>query len=808
MPTPDFHVVGADHIDLAWKKASGEMAELQESFVVRLLDLLETNPRFTYVIEQAAHFRRLAAHRPDLLDRIRRYVVEGRLEVVGCMASTMETNMPCGEAFVRNQLLGIRWFQEHFDVKPQVGWLVDTFGVNAQVPQILRQFGVRHLMANRLGGEKFVDVFHAEGLDGSRVLVAGRDVFSPHVKAPRVHFRFTGTWDEIDRLFQDCEGLEGDGPFLVVPYMENEILPSSRIDDALRRLTALRPGARYSLPRDFFRALESTGEVFPVESADLNPEFTGCFSQRIEPRLANRRAEALLLEAEQWRSLSGLGDEAARAEVEGAWWIMAFNHFHDVFTGSHPTFVMNEVLGNFREVERVADGLLRPVFGERAKAVSAAKPLDVTVVNSTPWSRRGLVGIPLEPGWQGTPRVERGGRSVPSTVDGEHLLFVADLPAAGARGYRIVPEAEASNRTVWQRVENATIQNEHVRLELDRDRGIRSLVGKKSGRVVLENAGGLLTLQRDHGNFQYEMPVGSELAAAACTMDLRVSRAPGLCEKAALSGEFPSLDGSPGTPARWTVELTLVDGIPWVDVAVRVDWDAEASRLRLKVPSTIDSAGGIYEVPFGVVNRRPYAPGFNKKGEWPAQRFVAIEDAEHGLALVNTGVPGVEASGGTLWSTILRAPKTEYAGMVPDDTSSQHGHHVFRFALVPYDGSLSQSPVLRAAQELNSPPRVFTGSRLSGDRDSAIELHDPAVVMASVKIPEDGVHTDSILRIYEATGTARRCTIRVAGATEAWLTDLPEQAREPLDCRGGVIEVALKPFEIRTIRVRLSGSRR
>ena len=36
----------------------------------------------------------------------------------------------------------------------------------------------------------------------------------------------------------------------------------------------------------------------------------------------------------------------------------------------------------------------------------------------------------------------------------------------------------------------------------------------------------------------------------------------------------------------------------------------------------------------------------------------------------------------------LRAPERDRVGLVPDDTSSQHGRHTFRFALLPYAGTI------------------------------------------------------------------------------------------------------------------------
>ena len=235
------HVIASSHVDMAWKKNREEMKDLFESMIVRVLDMMDWTPDFTFVVEQAAHFRQLAETRPDLVDRVGRYVREGRIEVVGGMATTLETNIPCGESFIRNMNLGMKWFQANMGVKVKTGWLIDTFGINAQVPQLLCQAGVTQLMANRFGGEKTEDIFYAVGLDGSQVLVAGRDVFSPAFRNKHVFFHFTQDWRAVDSLFEEAGHANQDSPLLVMPYVENEILPNGRIIQAARyRMPCLR----------------------------------------------------------------------------------------------------------------------------------------------------------------------------------------------------------------------------------------------------------------------------------------------------------------------------------------------------------------------------------------------------------------------------------------------------------------------------------------------------------------------------------------------------------------------------------------
>jgi alpha-mannosidase len=389
MTNQKYWVVGNTHIDLAWKKNRQEMAELLDIFIARVLDMLDSHPTFTYTIEQAAHYRLLKERRPDLFARIKRYVQEGRLEMVGGMASTLETNIPNGESFVRNQFLGLKWVKEHLEADVRTPWLIDTFGLHAQLPQVLRQFGFNRLMANRFGGNKNHDVFLAEGLDGSTMLVAGRDVYSPLVNEEHVIWRTANNWEAVDQLYTAARKTVGTGPFLVTAYTENEVLPSLRSDIHINRANEAEGEEtwQYGTLSSFFDALEATNKEWPVLSADLNPEFTGTFSLRTIIRLRNRTAENLLLEAEKWSALLGL--TAVKTQLEEAWWELAYIQFHDVFTGSHPTNVFRDVLESLDGVQRSAADIIDRALRVQDRATTpAVGQTFVKVTNGLPWPRR------------------------------------------------------------------------------------------------------------------------------------------------------------------------------------------------------------------------------------------------------------------------------------------------------------------------------------------------------------------------------------------------------------------------------------
>ncbi|MFC4776896.1 glycoside hydrolase family 38 C-terminal domain-containing protein [Paenibacillus sp. GCM10023252] len=830
MTNQKYWVVGNTHVDLAWKKNRDEMIEVFDTLIVRVLDVLDSHPTFTYTIEQAAHYRLLEKRRPDLFARVKAYVQEGRLEMVGGMASTLETNFPNGECFVRNQLIGLRWVEEHLGVQVRTPWLIDTFGINAQVPQLLRGFGFDRLMANRFGGKLNEDVFIAEGIDGTKLLIVGMDVYSPYVKHGHLYWKFVKDWAEVDRLFERAANHEEEGPILITAYTENEVLPSLRPDVHIARGNAEgREGTwQYSTYSAFFDVLQGLDKKWPVHQGDLNPEFTGTFSQRIAIRLRNRQVETKLLEAEKWATLTGLEDW--QAKLDEAWWELAYIQFHDVFTGSHPTEVYVGLMESLDEVGQLAEEVL-----ERALTVSESRrtPLQgssgVQVFNSLPWERSDLVVLPLDEQLSGVKQVMQADRALPFDVKDGQLRFQATVPSVGSSVITIEHalaqssaeggEAAVSEETgvsgegavngvaglCGQSADRGFIENEYMRLECDTITLIKRLVWKETGAVLIEDAHDLLAVQRDHGSFQIEELHGEPIPASVCRVQLLRCEETALGSRVVLRGSYPAVADIGGEGfLRWEAELELRKGRPALDVSFRVNWQGEGSRLRFNLPTKLATQEGIYEIPFGTVRRKPYRVRGTAHGEWPAHRFVTIEDGQHGIAVINTGAAGVEVSSGALSTTLLRAPKSEYAGMIIDHTSSQHGVHHFPFVIVPYSGSWVQSSVVQLAQETNErlTSKVYNEQLpKQGEAASWLRLSPGHVVLSAVKRPESGAD-ELLIRLYETAGLPAEAELWVLGAVEATRSSVREDdTDERISCSEGTMKLSLQPFEITTVRI-------
>lgn len=808
---PQFFVVGLTHIDLAWKKTRQEHAEILEANTLRLLDVLDHHPEYTYLIEQAAHYRTLAERRPDLIARLREHLLQGRLEFVGGLASTLETNGPSGESFVRNQLLGLRCINDLFGVTAQSGYLIDTFGVHAQVPQILRQFGLTTLLANRFGGNLDRDVFTVRGLDGSRILIAGRDAASPHVRPERVFFMMAENYQEIDSLFEQASTCVTDGPVLVMPYTEYTSIASPYIARTLAQKQAAGQKWQFATLGTFFDALSAHQDDRPEYDADLNPEFSGTFSLRVGLRCLHRAAGSALIEAEKWAALLKVTGSATASR--DAWWTMAYAESHDVYTGSHPTAVFVDTIAQLNDVKAHAEALLAECAAALAARPGSGEP-GLVAMNGLPWVRDAVVGVDLPDGEinGGVRGVTDGGRELPFEVQGRRLYFRTTFDGISAKRLRILRDADiagaakdsdgAGRSSVPK--QSVSIANGLVTVSADAAHGLRLVVADCDGKPG-QTIGIDLVMQEDRGNFQIENLVAAEVSSLVGSVEAVGPFVSSLRKRLILRGSFPAMWQQNPEPLTWELECAVYDDRPDVELVVRMNWQAEASRARLKVTTGFDASEGIFEIPFGAVRRLPYHSRKTAKGEWPVQRWVAVEENDRGVALINKGNGGAEVAAGAICQTLLRAPVGEYAGMIPDDTSSQHGQHQFEFSILPYRGSWTDGACIGIGQELNTPVHAFF---VQGDdpatNETFMSLSPSTVVLSTVKAPEDGQENEVIVRVYEATGQPTTASVFVRGAMQAWQSNLTEAKLAPADCTEGRLSVPLEPFEIKTMRLQLS----
>ena len=133
--------LGHCHIDTAWlwpwevtKKKIARSWNTQ-------IDLMDRYPEHHFVATSAQQYAWLEEYYPRDFERLKPRVADGRFELVGGTWLEHDANIPSGESFCRQFMLGQSFFKSRFGKTCDIFMLPDTFGYSAALPQIARLCG-------------------------------------------------------------------------------------------------------------------------------------------------------------------------------------------------------------------------------------------------------------------------------------------------------------------------------------------------------------------------------------------------------------------------------------------------------------------------------------------------------------------------------------------------------------------------------------------------------------------------------------------------------------------------------------------
>lgn len=793
------HLIGHGHIDPTWLWRWTEGYEEVRATFRSALDRMDETPGFRFTASSACFYHWMKEAEPELYARIRGRVREGRWEIAGGLWIEPDCNLPCGESFVRQGLLGQRFFEQEFGRRCHVGFNPDSFGHAGTLPQILRGLGLTHYVFMRpMPGIEmdFPDgtTFWWESPDGSRVLTTNL----------AESYNADGElWDRMDRFWRDPNLLPGQRDVLCFFGVGNHGGgPTKRaIADILRAQDdPAMPDARFSTLAEYFAAFEARFDAAaaPTLARELQHHARGCYSAHAGIKRWMRRAEHTLLAAERWAAVAaraGLLPYPA-ADLERAWRQVLYNQFHDIIAGSSIAASYEDSRDQLGAACAAATEISNRVAQAVARGIdTTAEGNTIVVFNPLPWPVREPVLVPpiVERCLDGPLRlVDHEGAEHPvqrvrgeRVGDGQRRAFVAAVPALGYRCYHLRQGAPAPPVDAPE-ASPTRLANRWWRIDFDPWSGHwQRVVDAQTGRGVLRESAVLAALADhsdtwSHGVAAYRSEVGRFGGAR-----LRVAEA------------GPVL-ATVRSVARWgaseaQVETTLYRDHPAIDLIVRVNWQEAYQLLKIAFDTGLEDTHAVYEAPYGHVVRAANGD------EEPGQSWVALsgtrDGARHGLALINAGQYSFDADGGAIRATLLRSPAYAHHDPWRHDSESGHeimdqGWHTIRLRVLPHAGAWQDIGLPALAWAFNSPPFAHVESAHPGHRPAAASLLECAgagVVCAAVKRAEDG--DDLVLRLHEAHGAATEARIRIDGAPT-----------------GGPL--ALRPHEIATVLVSPDGTLR
>ena len=124
------------HIDMNWMWSYPETVASTLATFRTMLILMDEYPDFCFSQSQAAVYRIVEEHDPNMMEEIKRRIAQGRWEVTATAWVEADHNMPNTESMLRHieytrEYLMSKWGVTHFDID----FSPDTFGHNANLPE-------------------------------------------------------------------------------------------------------------------------------------------------------------------------------------------------------------------------------------------------------------------------------------------------------------------------------------------------------------------------------------------------------------------------------------------------------------------------------------------------------------------------------------------------------------------------------------------------------------------------------------------------------------------------------------------------
>lgn len=788
---PQFYAVGNAHIDLAWLWPFAETHRKTARTFAAQLRLLEEYPEYLFIQSQPAIYEMCREHYPELFERIVQAQKEGRWIADGAMWVEPDTNMAGGEALIRQLIYGKKYFMEVFGTDSQVLWLPDTFGYTGALPQILKGCGVRYLVTQKIfwsynGGEPFpYHYFNWEGIDGSRVTA-----FLPTNYTYKANPEEAGNVWKTRGQKRDLEGF-----LYPVGYGDGGGGPCRDHVESIRRMENLEGSVKVKMtaPLQFFRQMESMGGPKHTYVGELYlSAHRGTYTSQAKMKKNNRRAEEMLHGLEVWCALSARkGGEYPAEQIEELWKTVLLHQFHDILPGT-----------SIRRVYEEADAAFSQLFEQGAlleqKAIDVLGRKDgYSVWNPLGFARKAVVTLPEE----FSEGVCADGIPVPVGRGVNGLEALLELPSVGAVSLTPAAAAPAEEKVKAERVENGyLLENSRVRALVDTQGQVTSFCLKNRDRVKEFAAEPMnhFCMYKDVPRRYDAWDVDSnyrmqEIAHPVSLVSVRVLQSGGLRAIVEVTGKIGK--------SSYVQYIRLDAESTRLEFETKIDWKEQHRLLKVAFPVQVYAENGINEIQFGYVQRpahrsRPYE---QDRFEVCNHRYTALCDQNQGAAILNDCKYGISMNGNAMELTLLRA------AAVPERYTDR-GEHTFVYAFTAWEGSFYDSDVVKQGYELNTAVLVKNNGCTGF---SAFRVEDENVILETVKLAEDG-SGDMILRLYESkkarTDTVLHMNPEGMGASVcgAFLCDMLEQEKKELKVENDTISLTLEPFEILTVRLKIS----
>lgn len=790
--------IGHTHIDVAWLWTVAQTREKVARSFSTVLKYMDEYPEYKFMSSQPALYQFLKERYPETYEKIKERVKEGRWEPEGGMWVEADCNLTSGESLVRQFLYGKKFFKDEFGIDSRILWLPDVFGYSGALPQIMKKSGIKYFMTTKLAWNQInkvpYDTMMWRGIDGSEIFThlittlgvgqSESDFFTTYngMLHPDA---ILGGWHRYqnkdinnDILIAFGYGDGGGGP-------TREMLETSkRMEKGIRGI----PKVRQEFAGNYFEELEERVEgnkSLPVWEGELYFEYhRGTYTSMGRNKRSNRRCEQLLMDAELLEVLTGTSE---KEEMDKIWRTVLLNQFHDILPGSSIAEVYEVTKKEYAEIE----SRLAEMIAEKLNLLMDGGQDKISVFNTLGFDRNDVVSLG---DCHAAALTDESGKIYPvqETAQGA-VAYITDIPAKGGKTLQLLDTVKEEASRI-QITENG-IETPFYRISIDENGLFTSIYDKECDREVLKagEKGNLLRMYEDKP-MHYD----------CWDIDMYYSEKYWDAEKA------DKIQWIEEGPVRATLEIqrTISNSVikqeihfyadsRRIDFSTWVDWKEHQHLLKVHFPVNIHSDEATFEVQFGNLKRKIHGNTSWDEARFEScgQKWMDISEGHYGVSLLNDCKYGYSAKDSNIALTLIKS------GIEPNKTADQE-EHVFTYALYPHKEMWSAAGTVQEAYKLNQPAYATKGE-LKNTGKSFISTDKDNIIIETVKPAENG--DGMIVRLYDCENSLTKVTLTFAeGMLESVEEcNLMEEKEADIEACGNSFTVSVKPYEIKTYRVRL-----
>ena len=769
--------VGHAHIDTGWLWPVRETIRKCGRTFANQIALIEKYPEYVFGASQPQHYQFTKDHYPELYEKIKKAVADGRWEPQGGMWVEADCNLTGGESMIRQFLHGKNFFMDEFGFDVKNLWIPDVFGYSGAMPQIIKGCGCDYFLTQKISWNVFNEFPHHtfiwRGIDGSDVLTH----FPPEntynaLMVPRElckaqnAFKEADVLDEFMSLFGIGDG--GGGP-------RNDYI------DRAARLKDLEgcPKVKMGRADDFFEKINASRDKLEIWNGELYLEkHQGTLTTQAKVKKCNRKLEYLLKHIEFIYSCLPLADYPS-GQMDKLWKTLLINQFHDIIPGSSINRVYQETHQQYAEMFETGKKLL----ARAAAKMFTADDNSMTLFNPLSCVYDGPLELPE--GWSAAGINDE---ILPGQIENGRTIVNVRIPACG---FITLSKAESAAAAAINHASDLILENDLVRYEFNADAQLISAYDKEAGHELIKPSAPANVL-----SLYYDDPVeydAWDIDLGYEEQHLEDAKGSGVSKTAGPVRRMLEFDLTISN-SKITQQIILGHG-KRLDFKTKVNWDEAHKMLRTKFPIEAHTTEAAFDIQYGYIKR---STGRNTswdmaRYEVAAHRYADISDSQYGAALLNDCKYGYKVHDQVLDMNLLRSPK------YPDFTADI-GEHEFTYSLLPHTGGLIESNVINNAAILNQPPLRFDGFR-SNAAVMPCELESDNISLETIKKAEK--EDCLVIRVVETKGQRSKASLRFKSPVKKLVrTNMIEWTDEGEELIvENSLSIELKPFEIRTYKL-------